>query len=64
MLFRSANVSHLQHREKFLETKTLYQFPGIDAGVGPVILQAHIASAISDNWKSYTTIQNGSNFVS
>ena len=42
---------HLQHCEKFLETMTLYQFPDIDTGASTVNLQAHIASAVSDNWK-------------
>ena len=30
---------------------TLYQFPDIDTGASTVNLQAHIASAVSDNWK-------------
>ena len=42
---------HLQHCEKFLETMTLYQLPDIDTDVSTVSLQAHIASAVSDNWK-------------
>ena len=42
---------HLQHCEKFLETMTLYQLPGIDNDVSTVNLQAHVASTVSDNWK-------------
>ena len=44
---------HLQHCEKFLETMTLYQLLDIDSAtdVSTVNLQAHIASAVSDNWK-------------
>ena len=42
---------HPQHCEKFLETMTLYQLPDIDADVSTVNLKAHIASAVSDNWK-------------
>ena len=42
---------HLQHCEKFLEAMTLYQLPDIDTDVRTVNLQAHIASAVSDNWK-------------
>ena len=43
---------HLQHCEKLLETMTLYQLPDFDTGVSPVNLQAHVASAVSDNWKA------------
>lgn len=42
---------HLQHYEKFLKTITLYQLPNIDTVVNTESLQAHIASAVSDNWK-------------
>ena len=42
---------HLQHCEKFLETMTLYQLPDIDTDVITVNLKAHIASAVSENWK-------------
>ena len=42
---------HLQHCEKILETMTLYQLPDIAPDVSTVNLQAHIASAVSDNWK-------------
>ena len=41
---------HPQHGEKFLETM-LYQLPDIAADVSTVNLQAHIAGAVSDNWK-------------
>ena len=30
---------------------TLYQLPDIDTDVSTVNLQAHFASAVSDNWK-------------
>ena len=43
---------HLQHCEKFLETMTLDQLPDIDTDVSTVNLQAHIASSVSDNWKT------------
>ena len=56
---------HLQHCEKFLETMTLYSLPDIDTDVSTVNLQAHIANAVSDNWKILDSIiQTGSNFVS
>ena len=42
---------HLQHREKLLETMTLYKLPDIDTDVSTVNGQVHIASAVSDNWK-------------
>ena len=42
---------HLQHCVKFLETMTLYHLPDIDTDVSTVNLQAHIASALSYNWK-------------
>ena len=42
---------HLQHGEKFLETKTLYQLLDIDIDGSTVKLQPHIVSAISDNLK-------------
>ena len=42
---------HLQYCEKLLETMTLYQLPDIDIDVSTINLQAHIASAVSDNWK-------------
>ena len=42
---------HLQHYEKFLKTIKLYQLPNTDTVVNTDSLQAHIASAISDNWK-------------
>ena len=44
-------IQHLKHCETFLETMTLYQLPDIDTDVSTVNLQAHIASAVSDNWK-------------
>ena len=42
-----------QHQQckKILETMTLYTLPDIDTDVSTVNLQAHIASAVSDNWK-------------
>ena len=42
---------HFQHCDKFLETMTLYQLPDTDTDVSTVNIQAHIASAVSDNWK-------------
>ena len=48
---RSDQPMILQHFEKFLETMILYQLPDIDSGVSAVNLQAHIASAVCDNWK-------------
>ena len=42
---------HLQHCEKLLETRTLYQLPDVDTDVSTVNLQAHIANPVSDNWK-------------
>ena len=49
---------HPQHCEKFLETMMLYQLPDIAADVSTVNLQAHIAGAVSDNWKILDSNRN------
>ena len=41
-----------------LETMTLYQLAHIDTDVNIVNLQAHIASAVSDNWKVLDSNRN------
>ena len=53
---------HLQHCEKFFETITLYQLADIDTDVSNVNLQAHMPSAVSDNWKILDSNTNWTQF--